>query len=64
MTTALVMTDKKSKDVFHVMVCKNEETARGYIDKKAKNIDYKVISDWDFVCEAVNRYNQETYYIH
>ena len=63
MKTALVMTDKLSQDVFHVMVCKDEQTAKQYIDNNPK-IDYKVIPNWDFVCEAVHRYNQETYYMH
>lgn len=60
MTTALVMKDKVSQDIFHVIVCKDEKTAKKMIDTNPK-IEYTIVPNWDFVCEAVNRYNEETF---
>ena len=60
MTTALVMKDKVSQGIFHVIVCKDETTAKKMIDTNPK-IEYNIVPNWDFVCEAVNRYNEETF---
>jgi hypothetical protein len=58
---AVAMKDLISQKVFHVIVCRTEDDAARYclqLNPKSK-IEYKMIPDWDFVCEAVNRYQAD-----
>jgi hypothetical protein len=57
-TTALVLRDKTSMRIIHIIVCENEQDTSKYILKDDPKLDYQIIPDWESVCEAVNHYKK------
>jgi hypothetical protein len=56
--TALVLRDKNSKRIIHIIVCENEQDTSRYILKDDPKLDYQIIPDWDSVCEAVSHHKK------
>jgi hypothetical protein len=56
--TALVLRDKKSKRIIHLIVGKDEKEIWKYIMNDDPKLEYQIVPDWDAVCEAVNYYNR------
>lgn len=55
---AVAMKDLVSNEIFHVILCKTKDAAAKYCLETNPKIEYKIIPDWNFVCEAVNKYQK------
>ena len=53
--TALILTDKKSNNIVHIIVCKDEDSISKYIMKDDPKINYQIVPNWNIVCKAVEK---------
>jgi hypothetical protein len=51
--TALILTDKKTDRIVHIIVCKDEDSISRYIMKDDPKLNYQTVPNWDIVCKAV-----------
>lgn len=58
MKSALILTDKNSSRVIHVIVEKAENLQK-YIMKDDPKLNYQIVPNWDIVKEAVKHITQK-----
>lgn len=54
--TALILTDKKTNNIVHIIVCKDEDSISKYIMKDDPKINYQIVPNWNIVCKAVEKF--------
>jgi hypothetical protein len=52
---ALILTDKKTNNIVHVIVCKDEDSTSKYIMKDDPKINYQIVPNWNIVCKAAEK---------
>ena len=58
-TTALILTDKKTNDIVHIIVCKDEHEIDKYIMKDDPKLNYQIVPNWNIVCKAVDKQTRQ-----
>ena len=48
MSTALIITDKKTNNIVHTIVCKDEDSINKYIMKDDPKLNYQIVPNWSF----------------
>ena len=54
--TALILTDKKTNNIVHIIFCKDEGEISKYIMKDDPKINYQIVPNWNIVCKAVEKF--------